>query len=103
LMRAKICQSCIGRSKTLARPWGRTRHTHLSRAANASPSADKAQLPEKVGLHVQPVNTGAFFRGVTCAVPPLEIETEIERRLFKAGKTRKRCATRSWKETEIST
>jgi hypothetical protein len=32
---------------------------------------------------------GAFFRGVTCAVPPLEIETEIERRLFEAGKMRK--------------
>jgi acyl-CoA hydrolase len=27
--------------------------------------------------------------GRPCAVPPLEIETEIERRLFEAGKMRK--------------
>jgi hypothetical protein len=76
-----------GRKRLRGRGVGR--HTHLSRAANASPSADKAPLPEKIGLYVQPVIPAHFFRGVTCAVPALEIETEIERRLFEAGKMRK--------------
>jgi hypothetical protein len=60
-------------------------------------------LPEKIGLHVQPVIPAHFFRGARWAVPPLEIETEIERRLFEAGKMRKEIRHEIMEKTENCT